>query len=103
MKKFLVIFQFEHGTCKLWSQDQIQRVMTSYRATYIARGVYMVLTPDTSEEMLAKILKAGELNKKDFVGIYPVEIGWVSSGGSQRGSAQPEWPPENEISMDDCL
>ena len=94
---FIVIFQFERDSVKGWSQSRIQQLMKRYCATYVTRGVYMLLTEKTVSDLCKEITQVAELTERDFVGAYQVVSPWHSVGGCQRGAAQPVWPGDEIV------
>lgn len=103
MNSYIVIFQFERDSVKPWSQSQIQQVMTKHRATYVTRGVYIVSMAKSAVELRDKIIQAGELTNKDFIGVYPTAGAWSSMGACQRGASQPVWPSGEEPSGEPAI
>ena len=87
--EFIVIFQSDRHLVG----RNFGKFTKRHNATYVARGVYMVLISGKSaEDIRNEIMAEDDLEDGDFIGVFPVTTPWSVFGSSQRGSAQTVWP-----------
>lgn len=92
MSEYLVVYQFGPPAPKVWSQSKIQSYMSTNGGHYVSRGIYILISSDSAENIRDAIVKKAELTEKDFGGVFPISGEWSSTGHSQKGFTQAVWP-----------